>query len=141
MFPPPQPWKPLSSVQPDREYLAFTSRFGMRSWLRAPAFFSASLKIQKQVEAASGAVGYSLGAHLPGLLFYTLSVWEDEDSLRRFSRSLQHSDAMRAFHHDMRMPSPFIRWQVMGADLPLKWPEALERIRSYDESRGTAPAS
>ena len=63
MFPPPQPWKQLRAVEPNREYQAFTSRFAMRSWLRVPAFFAASLKIQKQVEAAPGAVGYSLGAH------------------------------------------------------------------------------
>lgn len=43
MFPPPQPWKQLAAVDPDQEYLAFTSRFALRSVLRAPAFMAAHL--------------------------------------------------------------------------------------------------
>jgi hypothetical protein len=81
-FPPPQPWKQLAAIDPDQEYLAFTSRFALRSFLRAPAFLGASLGIMKQVEAAPGAVGNSLGSHLPGMSFDTLSVWQDDESLR-----------------------------------------------------------
>jgi hypothetical protein len=82
MFPPPQPWKQRAAIDPDQEYLAFTSRFALRSFLRAPAFLGASLGIMKQVEAAPGAVGNSLGSHLPGMSFDTLSVWQDDESLR-----------------------------------------------------------
>ena len=78
MFPPPQPWKQLTQIHPDQKYLAFTSRFALRSVLRVPAFMGVSFGIMKQIEAASGAVGYSLGSHLPGLYFYTLSAWNDE---------------------------------------------------------------
>ena len=109
MFPPPQPWKQLAAIDPDQEYLAFTSRFALRSFLRAPAFMGASFGIMKQVEAAPGVLGYSLGSHLPGLSFYTLSAWQDDDSLRAFSRALQHGQALKTFHRDMRAPSPFIR--------------------------------
>ena len=141
MFPPPQPWKQLAAIDPDQEYLAFTSRFALRSVLRAPAFMGAALGIVKQVEAAPGAVGYSLGSHLPGLYFYTLSAWQDDDSLHAFSRALQHGQSLKTFHRDMRGPSPFIRWPVRGRDLPLHWADALERIRRYDEQRRVAPAT
>ena len=63
MFPPPQPWKQLGPIDPDQTYLAFTSRFALRSVLRMPAFLGTSLKIMKQVEGTPGALGYSLGAH------------------------------------------------------------------------------
>jgi hypothetical protein len=33
-------------------------------------------------QAAPGAVGNSLGSHLPGMSFDTLSVWQDDESLR-----------------------------------------------------------
>ncbi len=141
MFPPPQPWKQLTAIDPDREYLAFTSRFALRSVLRVPAFMGASLGIMKQVEAAPGVVGYSLGTHLPGLNFYTLSAWQDEESLRAFSRRLQHGQSLKTFHRDMRSQSPFIRWQVRGRDLPLRWVDALERIRQSDEQPRIAPAT
>jgi hypothetical protein len=141
MFPPPQPWKQLATIDPDRTYVAFTSRFAMRSPLRVPAFIGASLGIMKQVESAPGAVGYSLGAHLPGLNFYTLSAWEDDESLRAFSRALQHGQALRTFHRDMREPSPFIRWSVRGADLPLAWSDALSRMATHDARRRANPAA
>ena len=141
MFPPPQPWKQLAAIDPDREYLAFTSRFALRSFLRAPAFLGASLGIMKQVEAAPGAIGYSLGSHLPGMSFYTLSAWQDEESLRVFSRALQHGQSLKTFHRDMRSPGPFIRWHVRRQDLPLEWAHALERIRQYDEQGKVAPAT
>ena len=113
----------------------------MRSFLRAPAFMGAAFGIMKQVQAAPGVVGYSLGSHLPGLSFYTLSAWQDEESLRAFSRALQHGQALKMFHLDTRSPSPFIRWQVRGKDLPLHWPDALARIRQYDEQRRVAAAT
>jgi hypothetical protein len=138
MFPPPMPWKQLRPIDPDREYLAFTSRFAMRSWLRVPAFLAAGGPIQKQVEAAPGAIGYSLGAHLPGREFYTLSVWQDDAALRAFSRAMQHGAAMRAFHSDMRTASPFVRWTVKGSEVPLKWSDALERIRLWEAQRASA---
>ena len=141
MFPPPQPWKQLAPIQPHQEYLAFTSRFALRSVWRLPAFMGASFGIMKQIEAAPGAVGYSLGSHLPGLNFYTLSAWIDEESLRAFSRAFQHGNALRAFHRDMRSPSPFIRWHVRGRDLPLHWPAALERMQRHDAQQGVAPAT
>ena len=136
MFPPPQSWKQLAPADPDQEYLAFTSRFAMRSILGVPSFMAASLRIMKQVEGSPGVIGYSLGGHLPGLYFYTLSAWMDEPSLRAFSRALQHGEALRRFHQAMRAPSPFIRWRVRGAELPLRWADALERIRLHDEPRG-----
>jgi hypothetical protein len=141
MFPPPQPWKQLQPVDPERTYLAFTSRFAMRSWLRVPAFIGATGPIQKQVEAAHGAIGYSLGAHLPSLYFYTLSVWEDDAALRKFSRALKHSDAMRAFHRDLRIASPFVRWSVRGSEVPLRWDDSLERIRAYEQEHRPASAT
>jgi hypothetical protein len=141
MFPPPQPWKQVAEIDPDLEYLAFTSRLALRSVLRVPAFARASFGIKKQVEAAPGSMGYSLGGHLPRLYLYSLSAWQDEDSLRAFSRAVQHGQTLKAFHRDMRGPSPFIRWQVRGRDLPLRWADALERIRQFDEQPRVAPAA
>ncbi len=127
MFPPPQPWKTLIAIDPEKQYLAFTSRFAMRSVFRVPAFMRYSFQIMRQVEAAPGAVGYALGADLLRLNFYTLSVWEDEEHLRAFVRARPHIGAMRDFRHDMRSQSPFIRWNIRGAELPPTWKDALSR--------------
>jgi hypothetical protein len=131
MFPPAQPWKTINAPDPDRTYLAFSSRFAMRSFVTVPSFFMRGLAIQKQIATADGVIGFSLGANLPSLEFYTLSAWEDEAHLYRFARELAHGEGMRQFHSKMRSPSAFVTWQVRGADLPLAWPDALERIRAH----------
>lgn len=130
MFPPPQPWKVLHAPDPNRSYLAFSSRFAMRSIFTVPGFLKQGNVIQKQVERTPGAIGYSLGANLPSLEFYTLSAWEDEAQLYRFARELAHGDGMRMFHGAMRSPSLFTSWQVLGKDLPLAWRDALHRLKA-----------
>ena len=97
MFPPPMPWKPRAVVDPEREYVAFTSRFFMKSMRRVPAFMARSIRIMKQANAAPGIVGWSLGSDLFKLEFHTLSVWEDADSLRRFVRDGDHRAALEQF--------------------------------------------
>ena len=45
MFPPPTPWKSIGEVDPDREYLGFTSRFFLNSLRSVPGFFAQSQRI------------------------------------------------------------------------------------------------
>jgi hypothetical protein len=110
--------------------VAFTSRFALRSILRVPAFLRRTPGIERQVKAAPGAVGYSLGADLLKLHFHTLSVWEDAGSLRAFAHALAHEEVREAFATDKRAPSIFVQWSVLGADLPLTWKDALARQRT-----------
>ena len=125
MFPPPRPWKQVSETDPEREYVAFTSRFMLKSPLRVPAFMRHSFKIMNQANAAPGIVGWSLAANLPKLEFHTLSAWEDIDSLRAFVATGVHGDALARFEGDMRADSIFVNFKVLGKDLPLRWPDAI----------------
>lgn len=125
MFPPPQAWKRIAAAEPGREYVAFTSRFFLRSPLRLPAFFMQSRRIMKQANSAPGIVGWSLGANLPKLEFYTLSAWQDDASLRAFISSADHGAASKKFANDMRAPSAFVHFKVLGRDLPLQWKQAV----------------
>jgi hypothetical protein len=127
MLPPRRPWRQVASVDPDREYVAFTSRFFLRSPLRAPSFIRQSLRIMRQADAAPGVVGWSLGANLPKLEFFTLSAWEDAASLRAFIGAGDHGAALQKFAHDMRRDSIFVQFQVIGRDLPLAWRDAVAR--------------
>ncbi len=125
MFPPPQPWKRIAAAEPEREYVAFTSRFFLRSPLRLPAFFMQSRRIMKQANTAPGIVGWSLGANLFRLEFYTLSAWQDDASLRAFISSADHGAASKKFADDMRSASVFVHFKVLGRHLPLKWKQAV----------------
>ena len=74
LFPPPKPWKQVAPIDPDKQYYAFTSRFFMKSPRRVLQFVRRSGAIEKQVDTAPGIVGWSLGANLFKLEFYTLSA-------------------------------------------------------------------
>jgi hypothetical protein len=136
MFPPHQPWKQIATVEPEREYVAFTSRFFLRSPIRVPAFLRQSIRIMKQAKAAPGIVGWSLGSNLMKLEFYTLSAWEDDSSLRTFIRSADHGTASIQLKNDMRAASVFVHFKVLGKDLPLKWTEAVAMQNRRLRERG-----
>jgi hypothetical protein len=127
MFPPPRPWKQVAPIDLDRGYLGFTSRFFLRSPLRAPAFMRRGTKIMNQADRAEGIIGWSLGANLPTLEFYTLSAWTDPESLDAFIRSGDHGEALRQFERDLRRESIFVQFTVAGSDLPLTWRDAIAR--------------
>jgi len=84
-------------------------------------------RITKQVAAAPGVVGWSLGANLPTLEFYTLSAWETPEDLRTFLTAGAHSEAASKLSNDMRRDSIFVQFKVLGKDLPLRWDDAIQR--------------
>lgn len=127
MFPPPQPWKQIGTVDPQCDYVAFTSRFHLRSLLRVPSFLRQSYRIMRQANTSPGIVGWSLGSDLLRLQFYTLSAWEDSASLQAFIKSGGHGVAIQKFEKDMRRPSIFVHYRVPGKDLPLSWDDAMRR--------------
>ena len=134
-FPPAKAWKQVGVIDPDREYVAFTSRFFMKSPRRVLRFLARSGPIEKQVAAAPGVVGWSLAGNLFKLEFYTLSVWEDAESLRRFARDAEHGAVMAEFKDGLRRKSLFVHYSVRGCDLPLPWKDAVERQKSIDASK------
>jgi hypothetical protein len=136
MFPPPRKWKQVGTVDPEREYVAFTSRFHLKSPLRVPAFLRQSSQIEKQVDAAPGIVGWSLGANLLTLEFYTLSAWENAESLRTFTASSVHGQALSKFAGDMRTDSIFVQFTVSGSELPLTWADAIALQKTHLAAAG-----
>ena len=89
----------------------------------------------KQADAASGIVGWSLGVNIFKLEFYTLSVWQDAESLRHFVRDGDHFAALGEFEHDMRRKSVFVHYKLFGRDLPPSWKDAFARQRQQDAAR------
>jgi len=133
-FPPPSPWKLRAAVDPAREYVAFTSAFHLKSLRRVPAFVRRAMKIMKQAVAASGIVGWSLGQNLLKLEFYTLSVWQDSESLRHFVKDGDHLASLAEFEHDMRRKTIFVHYKLFGRDLPASWKDAFARMQQHRDA-------
>lgn len=120
------PWKTLATADPRREYVALLSYLPLKKYGAIPRFLRFSMQIQKQLRSTPGVVGYSLRAKLVSRNFWTLSAWEDEKALREFVLKLPHGEAMKALAPHMR-PTGFTQWKVPGAELPLRWKEAMKR--------------
>jgi hypothetical protein len=71
-----------------------------------------------------------MDANVPSRKFWTLSVWEDEESLMRFVGRNPHGRVMTDLIPHMGQ-TKFVQWQVSGSDVPLNWEEAKNRM--HDE--------
>jgi|SRR5437870_5761296 len=124
------PWKSLSAIDANREYLALLSFLPLKSYLRIPKFLQFTLRTQRQLDTAKGLIGYSLQAQILRRRFWTLSAWEDETSLMDFVQHTPHAEIMDALAPHMERTG-FVRWKVKGSELPLNWHEA--KARYYDQ--------
>jgi hypothetical protein len=119
-------WITFTPPDANREYLALLSYLPLNRYRAIPGFFRYSLQIQKQLRTTPGVIGYSLRAKPVSRNFWTLSVWEDQRTLREFVAKIPHGEAMRAMALHMGQPE-FTQWKVAGSDLPLRWDQALRR--------------
>ncbi|MFE9258289.1 DUF3291 domain-containing protein [Streptomyces sp. NPDC006879] len=105
------------------------SRFEVRSLRDVPRFFRHSMTVWNQIRQAPGAYGASLVARPWRRTFYTLSAWRDRDALYAFARTEPHLGVMRSMR-SITSGSTFVFWQATAAELPIGWPEAMERLES-----------
>src|SRR6478672_11779156 len=102
------PWKSYSTADPEREYAALLSYLPLKRAWRLPWLMLQSIRIQRQLRASRGLIGYSLRAQLAVKRFWTLSTWEDEAALQRFVRAPPHVEIMTALAPHMGKTS-FVR--------------------------------
>jgi heme-degrading monooxygenase HmoA len=121
------PWKSFASAEPERQYLVLASRLPLRRFSATVRFGRRATQVRRQLASASGLIGYSLMAKPFTRMYWTLSVWNDEEALQTFVAQSPHSEVMSALLPDMG-PTRFVRWSVSGSQLPPTWSEALEHL-------------
>jgi heme-degrading monooxygenase HmoA len=92
------------------------------------AFFRETMAVHAGISKTPGIVGYSVRRELFGNQGWTVSVWQDEESLRRFVFTPQHMKAM-AIGEPLLEASHFYRLKVPYSSLPLDWGQALELMK------------
>ena len=123
---PASPCKALKPAVPSREYLVLLSFPPLKRLWRIPWFVRQASRITQQLKRSAGVIGYSLNSRPFNAQFRTLSMWDDEAALQAFVHEAPHSDTMRMMIPHMGQ-TRFVRWTVRGADLPVRWDEALRR--------------
>jgi hypothetical protein len=124
---PKTPWLQVSPPQSDRSCLALISYLPLRHFRVLPNFFLFSIQIQRQLRTAPGLIGYSMEAKLFARKFWTLSVWEDQQSLNDFVRKVPHLRIMQALAPHMG-ETKFAQWTVTHAEIPIDWQSAKARL-------------
>ncbi len=125
------PWKSFATPDSDREYHALLSHLPLNTFRAMPKFFRFVFGIRRQLAGSEGLIGYSLDAHIPGKEFWTLSVWEDRESLWRFVQKMPHSQAMTDLLPRMGK-TEFFHFEVDGSSVPPDWEETRQRMREQE---------
>ena len=125
------PWKSFTTPESEREYPALLSHLPLATFRAMPKFFRFVFAIQRQLAESEGLIGYSLDAHPLAKEFWTLSVWQDRDSLWRFVHRLPHSQAMQDLLPHMG-ETGFFNFEVDGSSVPPDWQETKRRMRERE---------
>ena len=120
------PWRSYSGAAPEGDYVALLSYLPLNSAWSLPRLVLYSTRIQRQLRTSSGLIGYSLRAQVAAKQFWTLSVWQDAADLQAFVVAPPHVAVMKAMAPFMGA-TRFVRWDVKGSELPLRWDDALRR--------------
>ncbi len=120
-------WKQFRRSAPDREYVALLTYLSLKRYRTLPRFGKYTNQIQKQLAQTDGLLGYAVGSNILRLRFWTLSVWENDAALPSFVHSGAHRDVMKSLQGEMG-ETKFVRWKILGKDLPPPWSGALKRL-------------
>jgi Domain of unknown function (DUF3291) len=105
--------------------LASVTRLRVRSLLHLPAFFWTALLVARQAKRAPGFVGG--GLLIDNLrTYWTLTVWEDEKSMKAFRGLGAHGRAMPKLLHWCDEAS-YARWTCADERVP-QWREAYDHL-------------
>ncbi|WP_333767287.1 DUF3291 domain-containing protein [Streptomyces sp. IBSBF 2435] len=135
------PWTTPNPAAPNTEAFVMASRFEVRSARDVPRFFAKSLVAWRQVRSARGALGASLIAQPLKRTFFTLSAWDDRESLYAFAKTAPHRDIMTSLRPTCR-DSTFTFWTVPVDRLPITWDNAKQRLaeQARDDAAKSAAA-
>jgi quinol monooxygenase YgiN len=131
------PWTIPNPAPPGTQACAMASRFAVRSAKDVPRFFLKSLAAWRQVRSAPGCLGASLLAQPLRRVFYTLSAWENRDTLYAFAATRPHRDIMASLRPTMRSAT-FTFWDVPAGQLPLTWDDAQRRLAGQAQADSTS---
>ncbi len=100
----------------------------LKSWKYMIPFQQMTSKVLKQIKLSKGVVNYAVKADFPRKYFWTLSIWKDQDSLRRFVTAKPHATAVKKFTEWSGNDSAFVEWTSQSD--AIDWVEALKKLQN-----------
>ncbi len=122
------PWKQFKPMHADHEYLVMASHLPLKRRGATPKMLGMANAVRRQLKDTPGVVGYSLDAKVFAKDYFTLSVWDDEASLRAFVDRSPHVETMSALKPEMH-ETRFVFWTIPGTGGHPGWDDAKQRLR------------
>jgi quinol monooxygenase YgiN len=110
------------------DYTCVATFLPLKSWKYMLSFQRLSSKVLKQIKEDEGAANYAVRANLLKKHFWTLSIWKDQNSLRRFIMTEPHATAVKKFTEWAGEGSAFVEWS--SPENTIDWPEALRKLQN-----------
>ena len=116
-----------SDSQTPKKYTHVVTFLPLKSWLYMISFQLMTSKVLKQAKQSHGIVNYAVKADFPKKHFWTLSIWEDRESMRQFVMTEPHITAMKKFEEWAGDGSAFADWTSSSSSID--WEEAMRRLQ------------
>lgn len=118
-----------SEVNPPKgsNFVSVATFLPVRRWVDVIPFLRTSSRISEQLKK-SEVVRFGLKTNLPRKRFWTLSVWPDRDSMRRFVAAEPHATATRKFAKWGGQGAAFVEWT--NNDGSIDWMDAMRRLKT-----------
>jgi hypothetical protein len=100
----------------------------LKRWSDLISFMILSRKVLKQIKSSEGIANYAVKADLPKKNFWTLSIWNDIESLKLFIPTEPHATAIKKFTEWAGESSAFVEWTSPSKEI--NWPEAMIKLEN-----------
>ncbi len=117
-----------SDSQTSDKYIHVATFLPLKGWRYMIPFQLMTSKVLKQAKQSRGMVDYTVKADFPKKHFWTLSIWEDRESMRQFVMAEPHATAMKKFEEWAGDGSAFVEWT--SSSISTDWEEAIRRLQN-----------
>jgi hypothetical protein len=97
-------------------------------WRNLLPFLMLSSKVMKQAKRSEGAVDYAVKGDFPRRRFWTLSVWENRELMRKFVVAEPHRIAVKKFAVWAGDGAAFTEWT--SDSRAINWDEAMRKLEN-----------
>ncbi len=117
-----------SNSQTSDKYIHVATFLPLKGWRYMVPFQLMTSKVIKQAKRSHGIVDYAVKANFPRKHFWTLSIWENKESMRQFVISEPHATAMKKFEEWAGEGSAFVEWT--SSSTSIDWEEAIRKLQN-----------
>lgn len=111
-----------------QDYICVATFLPLNRWRDLIPFMMLSRKVLKQIKNSKGIANYAVKADLSKKKFWTLSIWNDIESVKSFVLKEPHATAIKKFTEWAGKGSAFVEWT--GSSKEINWSEAMIKLKN-----------